>query len=174
VTAVVDSPGPQNVPMHPVGGGLFQGDFVFDSAKTTQVSYHVVVDGAPGPRTVQNLTPADVASGAVALTGLPPARISVEVAGTGPDWIELRFTNDGAIRLATVELLGLELVRPGGVVTISEHDFLGALDPGASLSLTLTVPSRGVVQVRARLHAVDEAGRDLDLDRDATALELGR
>ncbi len=174
VTAVVDSPGPQNVPMHPVGGGLFQGDFVFDSATTTRVSYRVVVDGAPGPRTVQDLTPADVASGAVALTNLPPARISVEVAGTGPDWIELRFTNDGAIRLATVELRGVELVRPGGAVPFSEHDFLGALDPGASVSLTLMVPAAGIVRVQARLHAVDDAGRDVDLDRDATVRKDGQ
>ena len=174
VTAVVDSPGPQNVPMHPIGGGLYQGDFVFDSARTARVSYRVVTDGSPGPRTIQDLSPADVSSGVVALTSLAPARVSAEIAATDLDWIELRFRNDGAIRLATLELHGIEVVGPDGTVDIAEHDFLGSLDPGASVSLTLRVPSRGVLGVRPRVHAVDDAGRDVVFDGNATTVRRGR
>jgi hypothetical protein len=176
VSAVVDSPGPQNVPMHPIGGGLYQGDFVFDSANTARVSYRVLVDGEPGPRAVQELKPTDVANGVVPLTNLPPSRISVELGGTGPDWVELRFRNDGAIRLATVELLGLELGGPGTTTKIAEHDFLGSLDPGASVSVTVIVPASAFdrLRLRARVHAVDDAGRDVVLDGDATTVRLGR
>jgi len=174
VTAVVDSPGPQNVPMHPIGGGLYQGDFAFDSAETSRVSYHIVADGVPGPRVVQALTPTDVSTGVVALTSLPLARVSVELAGTGPDWIGLRFSNNGSMRLATVELRGVEIERPGGNLEIPEHDFLGSLDPGASVSLTVMAPGLGVLGVRPSVHAVDDAGRDVVFDGNATTVRRGR
>jgi hypothetical protein len=163
VHAVVDSPFPQNVPMRPIGGGLYQGDFVFDAAKTTRISYRVMADRFSSPRMTQDLTAADLSNGVAALTALPPATLSVDVLGTGPDWLELRFRNDGTIRLATVELRGVEVVTPRGRRRFDEHDFLGALEAGASVTLTLSIPSRGAVRVRADVDVVDDAGRNLSL-----------
>jgi hypothetical protein len=111
----------------------------------------------------QDLTAADLSNGVAALTALPPATLSVDVLGTGPDWLELRFRNDGTIRLATVELRGVEVVTPRGRRRFDEHDFLGALEAGASVTLTLSIPSRGAVRVRADVDVVDDAGRNLSL-----------
>ena len=170
VNAVIDEPSGQVVALHPLGNGLFAGDFPFDSATTSSITYHIVADSVPSPAVVQPLTPEDQASGVMALTNLPEPDIHVTVAGTGTNangvnYVDLQFENTGSIPVPNVRIDRIR--RRSGARLVPELSPplplpIGSLDAGAATTVrffvegTVGTASRRIV---GNLSIEDLAGR---------------
>jgi hypothetical protein len=147
VSAVVDDPIDQTVPLHPIGNGFFQGDFPFDSATTSSVSYHFVADTTSYPTVSQPLSPDEQATGVMALTNSSAPAVGVSVAGTGTNangvrYVDLQFRNVGLVPVSGVTIDRIR--RRGGARLVPELSPplplpIGSLDPAASATVRFFV-----------------------------------
>jgi hypothetical protein len=72
---------------------LFQGNVVFDAAKTPDLSFHFVINGRPTSQIVHQLSAAEVRSGTTSCSAL-----SLQVS-LSPDVIDPRDADDGFVRI---------------------------------------------------------------------------
>ena len=171
VLAIIDEPLSLGLSMHPIGEGVYQADFPFDSETAEHVAYRIVVDGARQPEQVQALTHDDVSTGVVALTNLPPASISMGVAAVGANWVDLFFRNDGPVRLPRVDLESIRVSRggSGSAIPTPDHRPLGELLSGESTTIRIFVPHsrRGGFEIESKLFVEDLAERETVLTLSA-------
>ena len=147
-----------SVPLALGPDGLFHGNLLFDSAKTTTLTYYFTADGSTTQTYERTLTTNEIGAGVVTLSnaGVPAIAGKIVRQGkfvffSGIIYLDLRLTNTGSGLAQGINIANLEFHTLAGVGTVTYDAVLSGALPisiaslgvgeSAAVRLYLNVPS---------------------------------